>query len=239
MLPKFTSEELRRDLLADLKCDLKVEVYDELTSTFSLAERAEPYSVVLALKQTEGRGRLGKKFSSPLGGIYMSVCLPAPEKLALATPAAGVAVCRAVKRVMNRECVIKWVNDVLLEDKKIAGILTKLYPYNDGSKIVTGIGVDYCVSLPRELKDIATSLTDNFSYDEFVRLAAETINEFFDLYKGEGVIEEYRKLCRTIGKTILREGKIYHVAGIDDSGGLIACSDGEKIIINTGEILER
>lgn len=235
---EFSSRETEREIVSRLKNPFKVEVYDELTSTFSLADEMQPFSVVIALDQTLGRGRLDRSFYCEKGGIYMSICMPVANPPTVTTPAAGVGVCRAIKRVMDLNCRIKWVNDVKYRGKKVSGILTKLL--TDGKmRTVTGIGINYCVDIPEPLKDIAVSLTDKFSFSEFASLAAATIDEFCDALRGGDFIDEYRRVCETIGKDIVYEGKTYRAAGINDNGELIAESyrDGKRII-KTGEISE-
>ena len=94
------------------------------------AEGAADGTVVVADRQTAGRGRLGRSFQSPGGrGIYLTALLrPAlpPERLSPVTAMAGVAVCRAVERICGASPGLKWPNDPVLEGKKLCGILTEL-----------------------------------------------------------------------------------------------------------------
>ena len=93
-----------------------------------LAETAADGTAVIAASQTAGRGRSGRGFLSPEGGLYLSVLLRPdvePERLPTLTPVAAVAVCRAVGAVCGLSCGIKWPNDVLLGGKKICGILVE------------------------------------------------------------------------------------------------------------------
>ncbi|MBO4422670.1 MAG: biotin--[acetyl-CoA-carboxylase] ligase, partial [Clostridia bacterium] len=88
-------------------------------------EGREEGTVVIAGAQTGGRGRLGRSFFSPEGGVYMSLILrPAFDDYTIITPAAAAAVCRALER-LGFGCRIKWVNDIYLSDKKVCGILTE------------------------------------------------------------------------------------------------------------------
>lgn len=235
----FTKETVKRDIASRLKNSFKVEVYDEMTSTFSLAEQMPLYSVVIALKQSSGRGRLDRQFYCQKGGIYMSICLPASDPPTLATPAAGVAVCRAIKHVMGLECGIKWVNDVKYRGKKVSGILTEYLISGGVKRTVTGIGINYCVALPESLQGIAATLTDNFVYDDFVGLAAAVTDEFCDIMRDGNFIDEYRALCLTVGQEVIFDGKTYLACGINDNGELIAEANGKRVVINTGEISER
>lgn len=235
----ITPENQAKKIKSYLIHDLKVEVYEELTSTFSLAGRAETNSLVVTRNQTMGRGTKDRTFFCDFGGIYMSVCLPAPPKLSLVTPAAGVAVTKAIKTILGLDCSIKWVNDVKFNDKKVCGILTRAYTMGEKIKTVTGIGINYCLSLPKELLETATSLVSEFDCDEYMRLIASVADNFVDLYDKPEVIIEYRNLCQTLGKTVYYDGKEYFAKDVNDDGELIAEYNGKERVINTGEIFER
>ena len=87
-------------------------------------------TAVIARAQTAGKGRLGRSFQSPEGGLYLSALwqdCPAGQLLT-ATPLAAVAVCRAVESLCDTDCGIKWCNDVVLHGKKLCGILTESSP---------------------------------------------------------------------------------------------------------------
>lgn len=119
----------------------------------ALIETTPEGTVVRARQQTNGRGRYGKTWYSPEQGLWMSVVLR-PANPALITIAAGVAVCEAL-----RECSvspsIKWPNDILLNEKKIGGILTEIVD----NHVIVGIGLNLNIkSFPDELTDIASSV---------------------------------------------------------------------------------
>ena len=107
-----------------------------------LARQGAPHgTVVSAKRQTAGRGRLGRRFCSPEGGIYLSVLLRTdlpPEDRALLTPMAAVAVCRTVERLCGVRPDIKWVNDLYLEGKKVCGILCE----RTGDAVIVGVGLN-------------------------------------------------------------------------------------------------
>ena len=110
-----------------------VEVHEEIDSTNMAAKRlglagAPSGTLVVAGRQKQGRGRLGRTFVSPPGGVYLSLLLrpavAAPDALT-ATGAAAVAVCRAVEELTRCSLAIKWVNDLFYGGKKVCGILTE------------------------------------------------------------------------------------------------------------------
>ncbi len=180
---------------------VELEELESTTSTNALlldmARKGAPFgTVVWAHSQTGGRGRLGRSFSSPPGGVYLSLLVPAPLNLddvgfAL-TAKAGVATKRAIESFSSKKCKIKWVNDIIVDGKKVCGILAQMVElpnHNRGlargccQKIcdanvatgyqnekqygaVIGIGVNYTTPVScfsANLKDIATSLFYNGS----------------------------------------------------------------------------
>lgn len=124
-------------------------------------------TVVWAHRQEGGRGRLGRTFSSPVGGVYISMLVPCPSDpkdigFAL-TAKAGVAVKRAIRDVCGVECGIKWVNDIVLDGLKVCGILAQMVAREGGNVVVVGIGVNYATPLScfgEDLRGIVGSLYD-------------------------------------------------------------------------------
>lgn len=124
-------------------------------------------TVVWAHRQEGGRGRLGRTFSSPVGGVYISMLVPCPSDpkdigFAL-TAKAGVAVKRAIRDVCGVECGIKWVNDIVLDGLKVCGILAQMVAREGENVVVVGIGVNYATPLScfgEDLRGIVGSLYD-------------------------------------------------------------------------------
>jgi len=116
-------------------------------------------TTVIADRQTAGRGRRGRSFFSPDGGIYLSMIWNEESKDVPYTVIAASAVCRVLRR-HGVDAGIKWVNDIYVNSKKVCGILCERVPTNNGkSAIVIGIGINHSVkSFPDELKNIAASL---------------------------------------------------------------------------------
>ena len=126
-----------------LRCD-EVDSTNNVCKT--LAAQGADDTAVIARRQTAGKGRLGRSFRSPEGGLYLSVLwrgCPA-EQLLTVTPLAAVAVCRAIEQTCGAVCGIKWCNDVVLNGKKLCGILTEssLRPDGGAEWLVVGIGVN-------------------------------------------------------------------------------------------------
>lgn len=135
----------------------KVYSLDIVDSTNEFAKaligKTPPGTVVRARQQTHGRGRYGKAWYSPEPGLWMSVVLE-PAELGLITIAAGVAVCEAL-HACGVSPSIKWPNDILLNNRKIGGILTEIVDHH----VIVGIGLNLNIqSFPAELTDVASSV---------------------------------------------------------------------------------
>ena len=204
------------------KCDCAIpyilNTYGTVTSTSTLAMDAarsgapEGY-VVIADSQTEGRGRkVGRSFHSPSGtGLYMSIVLRPQggyENFLRITTAAAVAVCRAIISVTNKSPLIKWVNDILIDGKKVCGILTEAAFRADGSGLeyaVLGVGINVCPpkgGFPDGIKDIAGSVSDTYEPKLKESIAAAFLREFSHIYKGGDYMDEYRNLSAVIGREV-------------------------------------
>lgn len=241
-------------------CELKV--FDEVDSTNNIAKDTEVSMLkplmVIADRQTAGRGRLGRSFASPSGtGIYMTLALRPTfdlDKALYVTMAVAVAVCHAMEKVAGIRGRIKWVNDIFYQNKKVCGILTEAQSNFETGKIdklIIGIGVNcFPGSLPEELKDIAGPLAQ--SPDAFSRgqLAAEIFNETMDMLKdleSKAFLREYRSKCFILGKNIYVHPNLdkksirARAIDIDENGGLVVeYMEGRKIrqmeTLTTGEV---
>lgn len=172
----------------------------EVTSTQDIAMdrlKLGKNTVVLAERQNKGRGQYDRRFSSDTGGLYMSVGLSFDKgKLNFAedlTVTLGHCVKMAIENLCNITCTIKLPNDILIEGKKVCGILTEA---RDGDKfiVVFGIGVNVKNDLPAELMGIATSLKNHCETPPTIERLAEEIlanmAKVFDLGEMEHVIDE-------------------------------------------------
>jgi len=148
-----------------------IRVFQETTSTNDVVEKlardgVKEGVVVFAESQTRGRGRLGRKWTSPRGrGLWFSVLLRPdlrPQEATRLTIASATALRRAIEAQTGLKARIKWPNDILVNGRKTAGILTELSAEPDHIKsVILGIGVDVNLSpadLPAELRKVATSL---------------------------------------------------------------------------------
>ena len=241
--------------------NLKIDIREELDSTNTqlklIAQKGEKEGYVLiANKQTTGRGRRGHTFFSPSSGLYMSILLrptiSASDSL-LITTAAAVAVSRAIEKVSDKKCEIKWVNDIYSEGRKLCGILTEASIDFEGGTLdyaVLGIGVnlsDPKGDFPKEIENIAASIFGKrqFTNTEKSILTAEILNEFFALYENlsdKTYMKEYRDRSFLIGKEvdiIISDKKIDEavVLDIDDDAHIIVkYKNGEIKALFSGDV---
>lgn len=205
---------------------------------------------VVAGEQTSGRGRMGRSFISPKGGLYMSLLLkPEKDSFSLITAAAAVAVTDVLKERFGANCEIKWVNDILLDGKKVCGILAEsVFEQNGKPKaVILGIGINLTCpenGFPEEIKDIAGALGVNLTADEKLDLAEQISRVTVDLYpRPERIVSAYRKRSAVIGKDIfvIRNGVSVpaRAVGINGECGLIADFGTHTEVLRTGEISVR
>ena len=226
--------------------------YESLESTnktlMDMAKDGAPAgTAVWAHVQTGGRGRLGRSFCSPEGGIYVSILLPlaADSEAAIkVTAMSGVAVMRTINQVCHKKCGIKWVNDIIYEEKKVCGILAQGY---DG-KAVVGIGVNYRTDLeklPEDVREVASGLyrPNEDAPDERAFTEALLRNVWELCTAGdENWLEEYKSSSTILGKEVLimQAGNVTGsgtATEIDDNCFLhVVGDDGKEMILSTGEV---
>ena len=222
------------------------------------ASGASEGTVLIAAHQTAGRGRLGRQFHSPAGvGIYMSLILRPkckPEKLMHLTCATGVAICDAAEEALSFRPGIKWINDLVYDRKKLAGILVELIFDSQGNvdAAIIGIGINcnhQVEDFPLELRDIATSaaLITGEKVNRSV-LAAAMIRHLYEMseniFMPDHTMEQYRRDCVTIGQqvSIHRGDQTYYgqALSVDAEGGLLVRYDnGETATVTSGEVSVR
>lgn len=225
----------------------EIEYHDSVVSTNDLAvERAregvaEGY-VVLADEQTGGRGRRERVWESPSGGVWTSVVLRpdfAPRDASLVTLGASVAVARAVGKV-GVETTIKWPNDVLVDGKKLCGILVEMEADAESiSHAVVGIGLN--ANAKPDVPDASpTSLAEHVGEVDRASLTADIFAELEDAYEaGDGILEEWHERSSTLGREVriettndTFEGK---AESIDKTGALVVSTDGGERVVTAGD----
>lgn len=220
-------------------------IFNEVMSTNTIAKFLSMNgvgngAVVISEKQTKARGRSGKNWESPLGGVWLSIILNPNvnhSKIPLITLATGVAVENTLKRIGVKNAEIKWPNDILIHGKKVCGILTEaITSFNTIESVIIGVGIDANISIenfPEELRENMTTLNDEIGekvdenlliklfLEEFEKISEQFINEEY-----ETILKEWRKNSYTIGKIVeVHEpfSKPYdcYVLGISRDGSLV------------------
>lgn len=219
-------------------------------------EGAAQGTVVVAEQQSAGRGRLGRSFHSPDGGIYMSMILRPqcrPTELMHLTCAVAVAVCDAVEHALGFRPGIKWINDLVADNKKLAGILTELSIEPHTGLVdfaIVGIGLN-CnqqpEDFPPELQAIACSARSILGIPvNRASLENEIIHALLtmDLSQKPSIFEQYRKDCITLGKEVaILRGDTRRQAialDVDENGALLVLyPQGHTEAIDCGEVSVR
>ncbi len=218
------------------------------------AEGAPEGTVVLAERQTEGRGRLGRAWSSPdRGGLYVSVLLrptDPPDRLGRYSIAAAVAVCEACREFVGERAVLKWPNDVLAEGRKLAGILAELRRGRSGTDLVLGIGINVHqlpVDFPDGLRAAAISLRMLLGNDSAARepvaaaLLASLGTAIADLRAGAWprVAERFLRYAPdATGRTVrLVAGGEGSTDGLDASGALRVLTVNGVVLVHASDSL--
>lgn len=236
---------------------LRVLVHKSLDSTNNEAkrmpedQRQEPLLLV-ANEQTRGKGRMGRHFHSPADtGIYMSLCLRPGRHvsdLATITTKVSVAVCRVIDSLVGSGAVIKWVNDIYLDGRKVGGILTEaVTDFESGmvGTLIIGIGLNIRTRVedfPEEINSLAGSVhPGNITRNEIVARLANEVLRLYEDRDEEGIMEEYRRRCfilnREIRYTIRGETRVGRALDVDESGHLIVeDKDGGRVVLNSGEV---
>ncbi len=207
------------------------------------ADGAPHGTVVVAIKQTAGRGRMGRQFLSPEGGIYMSLLLrpncQAAELLHL-TCAVAVGVCDAIEKSCGFRPKVKWINDLILENKKLGGILTELSLNADGSVnyAIVGIGINVG-TVPEAVADMAAALSAD--RDAITAALIDTLSRM-DFMDESGLMGRYRVDCMTLGQQVrvLQTGCTGTAENLTDDGSLIIRKDdGTTVTVGSGEVSVR
>jgi len=210
-----------RSFFPDKLKNISITVLDSIDSTNLLAKKLVlqnlPHrSIITANKQISGLGRYGKSFFSPAEtGIYMSIILREKKKfddILLITLYTAVAVSQSIEALTGKKPSIKWVNDILVDGKKVCGILTESVGGSENnvpSAVIAGIGLNIKTEkeqFPEELRDTAGSLFPcNITRNEFIAKIAEQLFGLIDNFSGKEIIVEYKNRLISKDKTALSD----------------------------------
>ncbi|MDD5132517.1 MAG: biotin--[acetyl-CoA-carboxylase] ligase [bacterium] len=257
--------EIKTGLKAKMFC-AKIHYFTSIDSTNNYAKKlaqsgAPEGTLVLAETQTQGKGRLGRSWFSPVGrSIYFSLILRPDVLPAYAqrfTLLAGVAVAAAIKKTCGLTVRLKWPNDLVVVNKgsylKLGGILTEMAAESDRvNYLVTGIGINVNIDkneFPADLRSRGTSLKAQDTHNlpvARVKLLQQIITEMEHYYKRflkgdwENIISEYRDFDILVGKTVrIKQGEDIingKVMEIDSEGRLALRSKNQVLRVIAGEV---
>jgi len=237
--PRKIKDGLQTDFIGRM-----IHHFTEVTSTNDVAKElaakgAKEGTVVISETQILGRGRLGREWISPQGGVWFSIILRpeiAPEEASKLTLVAAVAVTRAIREAFNLEAEIKWPNDILIGGKKACGILTETTTKGAAENfVVIGVGINANISLnsfPENLRNSLTSLKEELKEEiereEFLRALLEELERRYKMFmqkKFDSILEEWRNLAGFLGQHVEVVSFDEKIRGwavdVDQSGALL------------------
>lgn len=243
---------------------MEFRVVEEISSTNSVLyeegiKGRKEDCLLLAFSQTNGKGRRGREFFSPVDtGLYMSIFLRRSIEVKEAskiTPIMAVAAAEALENNGVSSVKIKWVNDLYLKERKVAGILTECSPLRDGKYtdfLVIGIGINIIEpagGFPEDIKDKAGAVFDRNYYckssEDIKNLKLKIANSildrfifYYDRFPLELPVKQYKERSFLIGKNAqIVGGRDIFITGIDDDFGLmVKYDDGTLDVLTAGEV---
>jgi BirA family biotin operon repressor/biotin-[acetyl-CoA-carboxylase] ligase len=228
------------------------------TVAMEMASRGEPEgAVVVAETQTAGKGRLGRKWISPKGNLYLSVVFRPPvpvHKAPLITLMGAVAAASAIRSACGLPASIKWPNDILLAGRKVGGLLTEMSAEPDRIRhIVLGIGLDVNMipdALPVEVRETSTTLAieagGNIERAVLLQHLLRELDRWYAAFQANdaAVLQEWRTLNCTLGNPVSVSGAGEVIEGeavaIDSEGRLVVkLDDGTERTVAAGDVTLR
>ncbi len=208
--------------------------FTSVSSTQDIAKSILKENVaIVADEMKNGYGRMRRKWYAPYGGLWMTAIFKKIENPQIMNLAGGIAVAKSLEN-FNIKTGLKWPNDVLLNGKKLCGIMGEVY----GDFILLGIGINLKNEIPDELRDIAVN-APALDRNSLLPILLENLENEIKKKKEE-IIEDWKKYDITLGKKvkIIDEKKeiIGIACGIDDNGFLILINDKKTIKVFAGDL---
>ena len=212
--------------------------FNELESTNTTALSYPVYSVILAKKQTAGKGRLGRKWESPEGNLYTSFVLPDfKEKSALISFVIALSAGQILSEI-TKGIQLKWPNDILLDGRKLAGILLE----KQNGKLIVGIGINLISCPKQEMLYPTTHLETSLNSKEILEKLIFYFNHNLELFNQgfSHIRTEYKKMLKGIGEPITVNLPNQTLTGIfedlDETGALLLKRENKIIPILAGDV---
>ena len=272
-MPSSIAAQMLRSGLYTAVIGRSVRFYQSTPSTMDDAAQwarqgAEDGAVVVAETQTASRGRRGRRWVSDAGNLYLSVLLrPEAAALPLLSPLAGVAVARAIRRVAAVPPAIKWPNDIMVDERKVSGILVE--SALSGGGVAEGAGddcSDYDYAVSYAVVGIGVNIALDVSSDDEIAATAGSLNAlagaavdrtellrrilqyldalYLDLRRGRSPVPEWRRWLDTLGQRVVVTHYDTRHAGraedVDEHGNLLLrTDDGRQLTLTAGDITLR
>ncbi len=227
-----------------------------LTMTF---DKENNGAVIVAEKQTSGKGRSGRQWESPKGGIWLSVILHPKFDIEVTTLfplASALALSNAIEKILQIKSDLKWPNDITIQGKKVAGMLVDAsFESNKLENLVLGVGINFDVDVKQIEKTLkgtpnfygVTSLSQHGKVGKQVELVHSFLVELEKIYymlnSGEikKIVKDWTRKSSTIGKEVQMntgKGKINGKAiRIDDDGALVISQNNKNKRVIAGDII--
>lgn len=243
------SKKYIKDKIKDTPYNLEIKSVVTSTNTImknrTLKGECE-FSVLVATKQTAGRGRMGRTFYSPAqSGVYMSVALKVKDgdNPLLITTDAAVCAARVLERLSGKKAYIKWVNDIYIDGKKVCGILTE----GAGNYAVLGIGINVFNpqrGFPEDIKDRAGAVFEKKKAHMRENVISDFLIEFLRVYLKRDkdiILKEYKERSMVVGREIIilgsdRNEKATALAIADDYSLVAKKENGEIVNLSSGDV---
>ena len=242
----------------------RIYYFDSMDSTQNFAveiapNRKENGTVVISKKQTEGMGRLKRKWKSPVGGIWLSVIIHpkfSTSQITLVPIATSLALHKAVEKVLGIKPMLKWPNDLTLKKKKVAGILLDTsIQSNKIEFLVLGVGINFKIK-PRNLEKLLKKTPNFYGVSTLVEknekplpLVKQFLYELENIFQminsgsNKKIVTEWTKRSSTIGKNvsvITDDGRFNGKAiKLDIDGGLIITRGKKTKKLFVGDVLHK
>ncbi len=246
LIPAKIERILTTNLIGrEIRHYLQLESTNEHTKELASQDEKEGL-VVISEVQKGGKGRLGREWHSPSGGIWLSILLRPKtnplhaSKLTLLT---GVAVAQTIHDLTGMGARLKWPNDVLINDKKVCGILTEMSTKAEKIEfVIVGIGINANLNpklLPAEIRESATSILNEYGREiSRVEFVGKLLNNFENLYM-QFLKQNYNSILQTwkqFSDTIYRYVKVETATGVIEGKAVDLSPNGELVIeTETGE----
>ncbi|NHJ12988.1 MAG: biotin--[acetyl-CoA-carboxylase] ligase [Candidatus Thorarchaeota archaeon] len=212
--------------------------------------------VVIADRQVGGRGRHGRRWYSPSGGLYLSIVLKPPLGDS-SSPFLGIMLANAALRALEESSMIKahlkWPNDLLVNERKIGGILGELVVSEGGDALaILGIGINTSFNdsdLPEALRISATTIakeskivpTQEDLASQIINNIDQQLREVRERQALDFILKEYRKNCTTLGRAVLVElpaGTLNGIAVDIDNNGMLVVENGDgQHLVSAGDVI--